>query len=190
MDVLLSAILLVLLIPVFALVAMIVKVTSPGDVFYRQRRSGLGGREFTMFKFRTMTNNADELQSKLLHLSEQDGPAFKIEHDPRVTPIGRVLRKISIDELPQLWNVLIGDMSLIGPRPLPCNETDGCEAWQRRRLDVTPGITCIWQVEGRSQVSFDEWMRMDIRYIQKRSFLTDLKLLLGTLRAVVFATGR
>lgn len=146
LDVFVATVGLLTLIPVFASIAAIIKLTSPGPVFYRQRRSGLGGRGFAMVKFRSMTTDADQRKPALLELSEQDGPAFKLENDPRVTPFGGLLRRLSIDELPQLWNVLVGDMSLVGPRPLPGDETDKCQTWHHRRLDVTPGITCIWQV--------------------------------------------
>jgi lipopolysaccharide/colanic/teichoic acid biosynthesis glycosyltransferase len=142
-----------------------------------------------MFKFRTMVVGAEELKQDLLALNEQDGPAFKITHDPRGTRIGRFLRCTTIDELPQLWNVLRGDMSLVGPRPLPCAESDACLPWQRRRLHVTPGMTCIWQVSGRSQVSFAEWVRMDLRYIRSLTLGHDLKLLAQTVPAVILRKG-
>lgn len=180
---------LLLLTPLFALTALAIKVASPGPVFFRQKRSGLGGREFAMLKFRSMVADAEARKRQLMALNEQDGPAFKIKDDPRVTRIGRFLRRTSIDELPQLWNVLRGDMSLVGPRPLPCNETEACQGWLRRRLDVTPGLTCIWQVRGRSTVSFAEWVRMDVQYIRSRSFGGDLKLLLQTVPAVVSRRG-
>ena len=136
-----------------------------------------------------MCVDAESQKAELRAQSEQDGPAFKMAKDPRVTPLGRLLRKTSIDELPQLFNVLLGDMSLVGPRPLPCEESNRCEAWQRRRLDVTPGLTCIWQVRGRSKVSFSEWARMDVEYIRSRSLLSDLKLILKTIPAVLFRRG-
>lgn len=180
---------LILLFPLFAIVAAAIKLTSPGPIFFRQLRSGYGGRPFLIWKFRTMVVGAEKLRDSLLTRNEQDGPAFKIRHDPRVTMLGRFLRATSIDELPQLWNVLVGDMSLVGPRPLPCKETDGCVLWQRRRLDVIPGLTCIWQVSGRSKVSFAEWVRMDVRYIQSRSPWQDFKLLLLTLPAVLLRKG-
>jgi lipopolysaccharide/colanic/teichoic acid biosynthesis glycosyltransferase len=180
---------LAILSPLFAVVAAGIKLTSPGPVVFTQRRSGLGGRPFLIVKFRTMVDGAERRQRELLALNEQDGPAFKIAADPRVTRFGRLLRSTSIDELPQLWNVLRGDMSLVGPRPLPCHESRACLPWQRRRLDVTPGLTCIWQVRGRSRVSFDEWVRMDVEYIKARSLSMDLKLLCLTLPAVLRREG-
>jgi lipopolysaccharide/colanic/teichoic acid biosynthesis glycosyltransferase len=180
---------LVLLLPVLCLAAAAIKLTSRGPVFYRQLRSGLGGRPFRMVKFRTMCQGADRLQAELRDQSEQDGPAFKLRSDPRVTRVGRFLRKTSIDELPQLWNVLKGEMTLVGPRPLPCDEARACQPWQRRRLSVTPGLTCFWQVEGRSQVTFDDWMRADLRYVRRRSLWTDLSLILRTIPAVLRGRG-
>lgn len=180
---------LVLLSPLMALLAAAVKLSSPGPVFFRQRRAGRGGRPFVIYKFRTMGADAEARQRELLSLNEQDGPAFKIKCDPRVTRLGRILRATSLDELPQLFNVLRGDMSLVGPRPLPCHESDACDGWRRRRLEVTPGLTCIWQVRGRSRVSFDEWMRMDLRYAGSRTLRHDLKLLIQTVWAVVRGTG-
>ncbi|MDZ4685323.1 MAG: sugar transferase [Planctomycetaceae bacterium] len=171
--------------PVLAAVAVGIKWTSPGPVLFLQRRNGIGGRPFTIYKFRTMCIDADAQKARLLMLSEQDGPAFKMTSDPRVTCLGRYLRKSCIDELPQLWNVLRGEMTLVGPRPLPCEEQAGCAQWQTRRLEVTPGLTCIWQVHGKSKVSFAEWMRMDIRYIQARTLLQDLRLIGETILAVV-----
>ncbi len=172
--------------PILAAAALAIRLTSPGPVLFLQRRTGLGGRPFTIYKLRTMRLDAEQRKAELRALSEQDGPAFKLKHDPRVTTVGKYLRKTCLDELPQLWNVLRGDMTLVGPRPLPCDEADGCEAWQRRRLDVTPGLTCIWQVNsGRSRVAFADWMRMDLRYIRGRSLCADLKLLWKTIVAVI-----
>jgi lipopolysaccharide/colanic/teichoic acid biosynthesis glycosyltransferase len=142
-----------------------------------------------MYKFRSMVSDAESRKADLLALNEQDGPAFKITGDPRITRLGRFLRDSSIDELPQLWNVLKGDMSLVGPRPLPCDETANCLDWQRRRLDVTPGLTCIWQVRGRSQVTFNEWVRMDVEYVQRRSLWCDVQILLATVPAVIARRG-
>jgi lipopolysaccharide/colanic/teichoic acid biosynthesis glycosyltransferase len=189
MDVSGAAFGLILFSPVLLAVTVAVKLISPGPVLFTQRRAGLGGRPFKIYKFRTMVVNAASRQAELRAFNEQDGPAFKIEHDPRVTPLGRFLRTTSLDELPQLWNVLKGDMSLVGPRPLPCDESAGCEQWQRRRLDVTPGITCIWQVRGRSSVSFPEWCRMDMTYIRGRRLVSDVKILLLTIPAVLLRRG-
>ncbi|MBX3422398.1 MAG: sugar transferase [Pirellulaceae bacterium] len=184
-DVIAASIGLLLLSPVFLIVAILVRCTSSGPVFFCQLRSGLGGVPFVIFKFRSMVNQAELQQFDLMSLNEQDGPAFKISSDPRATRFGRFLRKSSLDELPQLLNVLRGEMSLVGPRPLPCNESDACQWWQRRRLDVTPGITCTWQARGRELVSFDQWMRMDLEYVQNRSLQTDLRIILKTLKFVL-----
>ncbi len=180
---------LILLFPLLATVALLVRLTSPGPVLFRQWRSGLAGRHFLILKFRTMTADAERRKQDLLPLNQQDGPAFKMVGDPRVTAVGRFLRSTSIDELPQLWNVLKGDMSLVGPRPLPVDEQSRCLPWHSRRLDVTPGLTCIWQVQGRSCVAFDEWMRMDLEYVKSASPLLDLKLLLSTVGAVLLRRG-
>jgi lipopolysaccharide/colanic/teichoic acid biosynthesis glycosyltransferase len=189
LDVVVSALALVLLAPPLAVVAAAVKLSAPGPVFFAQRRSGLGGKPFVLYKFRSMVVDAEARKRDLLALNQQDGPAFKLRADPRVTRLGRFLRATSIDELPQFWNVLRGDMSLVGPRPLPCDESDACRGWQRRRLDVTPGLTCIWQVKGRSRVTFAEWVRMDLRYIGARSPWSDLKLLLQTVPALLLRKG-
>ena len=179
----------VVLSPLLLAVAAAVKLTSHGPVIFRQKRDTLGGRQFMIYKFRTMSVDAEAKKDALREFSEQDGPAFKITNDPRITPIGKFLRTTSIDELPQLFNVLLGDMTLVGPRAMDSRESNGCEPWQRRRLDVTAGITCIWQVRGRSQVSFADWMRMDLRYIRTRSMAADLKLLVETVPAVVVGRG-
>lgn len=175
--------------PVILIAALAVKATSPGGAFFLQEREGLGGRRFRIYKLRTMRHDAESRKDRLRRRSEQDGPAFKMTNDPRVTPVGRLLRKTSLDELPQLWNVLRGEMSLVGPRPLPVKESLGCAPWQRRRLQVTPGITCIWQVTGRNIVRFDDWVRMDLRYIRNRGLAKDLSLLLRTPPAVLFSKG-
>ena len=180
---------LALLSPILTVAAIAIKVTSPGPVIFRQKRSGLGGKPFMMYKFRTMVNGAEAKRKELEALNEQDGPAFKLENDPRLTRVGRFLRKTSIDELPQLYNVVKGDMSLVGPRPLPCTESEGCEPWQRHRVNVTPGLTCIWQIKGRSRVAFDEWVRMDMAYIGRRSFLRDLQIIFATIPAVLLRKG-
>jgi len=176
----------IVLSPVLLAAAIAVRLTSPGPVFFGQLRSGRGGAPFMMYKFRSMVVDAEKRKKDLLAQNEQDGPAFKIRSDPRVTWIGRILRRTSIDELPQLWNVLKGEMSLVGPRPLPCDETANCQAWHRRRVDVKPGMTCIWQLHGRSTVAFDEWMRMDISYIRQLSLAGDVKLLVGTVPVMLW----
>jgi lipopolysaccharide/colanic/teichoic acid biosynthesis glycosyltransferase len=189
LDIFGAALGMVLLAPLFVVIALAVKLTSRGPIFFRQKRAGLGGRQFTLYKFRSMIDRAETMQKSLLSFNEQDGPAFKMARDPRSTPLGRLLRKTSLDELPQLWNVLRGDMSLVGPRPLPCRESEACLAWQKWRLDVTPGLTCIWQVNGRSRVTFAEWMRMDIEYARRRSLAVDLRLLALTIPAVFRRDG-
>lgn len=171
--------------PLIGVAAVLIRFTSPGDAIFSQYREGVGGRPFKIYKLRTMRQDAESLKDSLRLYSEQDGPAFKMTNDPRITPLGRFLRMTSIDELPQLWNVLKGDMSLVGPRPLPIDESQSCQPWQRRRLSVRPGLTCIWQVRGRNVVSFDEWARMDLRYIKRRSFWYDLYLIASTAPAVV-----
>lgn len=179
---------LVVLTPLFALVAVLVKLTSPGPVFFVQKRAGVGGAPFSFIKFRSMYVDAEQRRAALETRNEKDGPIFKIKNDPRLTPIGRLIRKTSIDELPQLFNVLVGDMTLIGPRPPTLNEVAAYKPWQRDRLSVPGGLTCIWQVSGRSDVGFDDWVRMDLRYAQTRSPFLDLSLVSRTFRAV--ATGR
>ncbi|MFT3710222.1 MAG: sugar transferase [Archangium sp.] len=174
--------------PLLLLVAALVKLTSDGPVLFRQKRVGLHGRPFEMLKFRTMVVNAEALKAKLAAQNEMDGPVFKMKHDPRITPLGRVLRKFSIDELPQLINVLRGDMTVVGPRPALPTEVAKYEAWQRRRLSVRPGLTCIWQVSGRNEISFEQWMYMDLQYIDTWSFSKDLALIMRTFPVVL--TGR
>jgi len=178
-----------MLAPVMLAISLAIKATSKGPVFFRQRRAGLGGQPFYIYKFRTMVVDAEAQKAALRKYSEQDGPAFKMAHDPRITRIGKILRETSLDELPQLWNVLRGDMSLVGPRPLPMDESAACDRWQRRRLDVTPGLTCIWQVKGRSRVTFAEWMRMDVNYIRRRTIWHDVKILAETIPAVLLRRG-
>ncbi len=175
--------------PFMIAAAIGIKLSSPGPVIFKQTRTGLGGEPFKIYKFRTMCIDAEKKQAALKALSEQDGPAFKLKNDPRIFPLGRLLRKTSIDELPQLFNVLKGDMTLVGPRPLPVHEAEACIQWQQRRHDVTPGLTCTWQVEGRSRVKFEEWMRMDMRYARKRNLLGDLSLVAKTVPAVLMRRG-
>ena len=180
---------LLLLSPVFLLAGLAVWLTSPGPMFFRQLREGKDGKRFFIYKFRTMCNDAEALKNSLRHRSEQDGPAFKLEQDPRLTPIGKYLRRSCIDELPQLFNVLKGEMSLVGPRPLPVDESIECEVWQRSRLMVLPGITCVWQARGDRNTRFSDWMRMDVEYLRKRSFLFDLKIIMETICAVILHRG-
>ncbi len=189
MDIAFSLVGLMLLSPVLLTVAMLIKLDSRGPVFFKQERMGVGRSRFVMWKFRTMVVNAAALRDSLMELNEQDGPAFKITSDPRVTRVGRLLRCTSIDELPQLINVLRGEMTLVGPRPLPVFEAQACESWQDRRHTVHPGLTCIWQVNGRSRVSFDEWSRMDVCYTRRISLWRDLKILLMTIPAVIKQDG-
>lgn len=190
LDVSVSLLLMILLAPLLLIVAILVKLDSPGPVFFVQDRVGLNKRRFRMCKFRTMVEGAEHKQSDLESLNEVDGPVFKIKNDPRVTRLGRFLRRASVDELPQFVNVLMGDMSLVGPRPLPIRDYQGFDQdWVRRRFSVRPGITCLWQVNGRSSVSFHEWMRLDMRYIDNWSLWLDLEILAKTIPAVLRGTG-
>jgi lipopolysaccharide/colanic/teichoic acid biosynthesis glycosyltransferase len=185
MDIACAASGLVVAAPFLLATAVAIKATSKGPVFFRQWRTGQNNRPFRIMKLRTMVVDADELKDKLREMNERDGPAFKIKNDPRVTRVGNFLRSTGLDELPQLWNVLIGEMSIVGPRPLPVDEDALCEQWQRRRLDTKPGITCSWQISKSRKISFDDWMRMDIRYATTRSMKNDLKLMFKTVAAVV-----
>ncbi|HEX8699466.1 MAG TPA: exopolysaccharide biosynthesis polyisoprenyl-phosphate hexose-1-phosphate transferase EpsZ [Myxococcaceae bacterium] len=187
-DISSSAVALVVLSPLLLTVAALIKLTSRGPIFFKQKRVGLHGKTFEMLKFRSMVVNAEELKAKLEALNEQTGPVFKMKNDPRITGIGRFIRKYSIDELPQLINVLRGEMSVVGPRPPLPKEVEKYAAWQRRRLSVRPGLTCIWQVSGRNQISFEEWMYLDMQYIDNWTLMTDLGLILKTVPVVV--TGR
>jgi len=188
-DITLSAVLLVLLSPIFLLVSILVKATSEGPVFFVQSRVGYNGRQFSCFKFRTMIENAEERKKELMRLNEVSGPVFKMKNDPRVTPLGRWLRKASVDEFPQLINVLLGDMSLVGPRPPVPSEVDQYDLCTRRRLSMRPGITCLWQVNGRNDIPFEKWMELDRRYIDEWSLGLDAKILLKTIPAVLRASG-
>lgn len=176
--------------PVIAASALAIRATTAGPAFFTQEREGLGGRRFKIYKLRTMRTDAEQLKSELRVYSEQDGPAFKMADDPRVTVIGSLLRKTSIDELPQLLNVLRGEMSLVGPRPLPVDESLACKPWQRRRLHVTPGLTCTWQVYGRNMVPFDEWIRMDLDYADRRNPWLDLELVAKTGPTLLLRKGQ
>jgi exopolysaccharide biosynthesis polyprenyl glycosylphosphotransferase len=185
-----SSLLLVALAPLFVGVALGIKLDSPGPVFFIQERVGLNGRRFKLVKFRTMVVGADQQQQELECLNEAAGPVFKIKGDPRITRLGRFLRRYSIDELPQLFNVLRGEMSLVGPRPLPVRDIERIDArGHKRRLSVKPGVTCLWQVNGRSNVSFNEWVRLDLEYIDKWSLGLDMKILLKTIPAVLKGSG-
>ena len=190
-DIVVSATALVLLLPLFAVIAVLIKVTSPHlPIFYRWRVVGYKGTPFTGYKFSTMAADADEKKSELLGSNEMQGPVFKIKNDPRVTALGRILRKFSLNELPQLWSVFKGDMSLVGPRPAFPHELERYELWHKRKLCVRPGITCLWQVRGRNRISnFDDWVRMDLEYIDNWSLWLDVKILVRTLWAVAAGTG-
>ena len=189
LDVALAAIALVALLPLFLLLAALIKLTSRGPVFYRQTRCGLGGRRFPLLKFRSMVANADQMLAQLERFNERDGPAFKMRNDPRCTRVGRWMRILSLDELPQLWNVLLGHMSLVGPRPPLPDEVEQYQPWQRRRLRMRPGMTCLWALEGRSQLRFDNWVRLDLLYIDNWSVWLDFKILLKTIPAVLSGRG-
>ena len=190
LDYICSVLGLIILSPLLAGIALLVKTTSRGPVFFSHTRCGLNGRRFSMYKFRTMVEGAEELRKGMVKVNEMDGPAFKMQDDPRVTPVGRFLRKTSLDELPQLFNVLKGEMSLVGPRPPLPEEVKKYNLWQRRRLSMKPGLTCIWQVSGRNDITFDYWMKMDLEYIDNWSFWLDVKLILLTVKEVLVGGGR
>jgi exopolysaccharide biosynthesis polyprenyl glycosylphosphotransferase len=190
LDVTVAALLLLILLPALVCVAAAVKLSSPGSIFFLQDRIGFNKRRFKICKFRTMVTNAEKLMASLERQNEVSGPVFKMKNDPRVTPLGRWLRRTSLDELPQLFNVLKGDMSLVGPRPLPVRDYEGFnEDWQRRRFSIKPGITCLWQVNGRSAISFEQWMRLDLQYMDDWSLWLDLKILAKTVPAVLKGAG-
>ncbi|OHE57214.1 MAG: hypothetical protein A2Z47_00395 [Thermodesulfovibrio sp. RBG_19FT_COMBO_42_12] len=189
MDVALSAIGIILLLPLFLLIAVILKIDSPGPLFYTQMRCGIRGKLFGMVKFRTMVANAETLHKELVSKKDIDGPMFKLINDPRVTRFGKVLRKISLDELPQLFNVLKGEMSLVGPRPLIMDEMKFSPSWRDIRLSVKPGITGLWQVQGRSVAPFHDWIRYDVHYVKNQSLLLDMEILLKTIKAVLKKAG-
>jgi exopolysaccharide biosynthesis polyprenyl glycosylphosphotransferase len=173
----------------YLLIAAAIKLSSRGPVFYRQTRVGMNGRRFTMLKFRSMGVDAERRQAELAHMNEMDGPVFKVKNDPRVTRVGRFLRKFSMDELPQLWNVFVGDMSLVGPRPPLPSEVEKYDDGQRRRLSVRPGLTCLWQISGRNTVNFEKWVELDLQYIDQWSLGLDLKILLKTVPVVLTGKG-
>jgi exopolysaccharide biosynthesis polyprenyl glycosylphosphotransferase len=185
-----SLLLVIFFSPLFLLTALLIKLTSPGPVFFRQERLGLNKRRFKIYKFRTMTVDAESRMKEIEHLNEVSGPVFKIKNDPRMTPIGRFLRSTSIDELPQLFNVLKGDMSLVGPRPMAVRDYEGFhEDWQRRRFSVRPGITCLWQILGRNSIPFEQWMELDLQYIDRWSLWLDFQILVKTIPAVLKGSG-
>jgi len=189
-DIVVSFIALLILAPALLSIALLIKLTSPGPVFYRWNVIGFNKKPFASWKFRTMIVNADEIKGQLMQHNEMSGPVFKIKDDPRITSIGKILRKYSLDELPQLWSVLKGDMSLVGPRPVGPHELVLYQSWQRRKLSIKPGITCLWQASGRNSISdFDEWCMLDLQYIDNWSLRLDFKILLETVRAVLRGTG-
>lgn len=187
-DILFSLLALIVLSPIFLVTAIAVK-SDGGSVIYRQTRAGKNNRHFDMYKFRSMCDNAENMREELMKYNEMDGPVFKMKNDPRITRAGRFIRKYSIDELPQLVNILKGDMSFVGPRPPLVNEVEQYNSYQMQRLLVKPGLTCFWQAYGRSQLSFEDWMNMDMKYIQRRSFWLDTELVIKTIFAVLFKRG-
>ena len=189
LDVAVASLLLLIALPIVGMIALAIKLSSGGNVLFRQTRCGLNGRFFTLYKFRTMVKDAEERRLELMHLNEMNGPVFKLRSDPRVTFFGRFLRRYSLDELPQLWNVLRGDMSLVGPRPPIPEEVAKYQRWQRRRLAMKPGLTCLWQVSGRNNLDFDRWMQLDLEYIDSWSPTLDFKILLKTIPAVLSGKG-
>jgi exopolysaccharide biosynthesis polyprenyl glycosylphosphotransferase len=188
-DILVALIGLTLLLPLLPVIIVLIKLDSPGGVLFTQKRVGRGGRLFTCYKFRSMVENAEAMKAGLAEFNEASGAAFKIRQDPRITEIGAFLRRSSLDEMPQLLNVLKGDMSIVGPRPQIPAEVELYAPWHRRRLEVKPGITCLWQISGRSHVGFDEWMRLDVEYVRRRSLNLDAWILLRTLPAVIARKG-
>ena len=190
LDIVAGTLLFIFTLPVMVGAAIAIKLTSPGPVLFVQPRVGYNKRIFHMYKFRTMVVDAETIQSRLERANEMDGPVFKIAEDPRITRVGRWLRKMSIDELPQLYNVIRGDMSLVGPRPLPVRDYNGfTQDWQRRRLSMRPGLTCLWQVNGRNRTNFEDWMKLDMEYIDNWSLAGDVKILCQTIPAVLNGTG-
>ncbi len=171
--------------PIILTAAILIRLTSRGPAFFAQRRIGYLCQPFLIYKLRTMVVNAEALKGELMERNERDGPAFKMRNDPRITPIGRILRSTGLDELPQLWNVLTGDMSIVGPRPLPVSEAEQCEPWQRARMNTKPGLTCYWQLAKSRKMSFTEWMRLDMRYARARNLWLDFKLIVSTFSAVI-----
>jgi lipopolysaccharide/colanic/teichoic acid biosynthesis glycosyltransferase len=191
LDLVISYLLWIIFSPLLWMVFLAVKLTSPGPGFYKWQVVGEKGRYFLGFKFRSMYQNADEIKAKLINSNEMTGPVFKMTNDPRVTPLGRILRKFSIDELPQLYNVINGDMSLVGPRPPLQSEYEHFTEWQKQKLAVKPGLTCLWQILGRNDVAdFNEWVKLDLEYIENRSLGLDRKILFDTIKCVIRGTGK
>lgn len=190
-DIILSAFALIVLLPVMLIIALIVVIDSPGaSPIFSQTRIGKDGKPFVFYKFRSMRPNAEQMLDSLMHLNEMDGPVFKIKEDPRITRVGKFLRRTSIDELPQLLNILKGDMSIVGPRPPLPREVEQYDDYANQRLWVTPGLTCYWQTQhGRNNLSFEQWMELDMQYIQNRSFLTDWKIIFRTIGVVLGMSG-
>lgn len=189
LDILLSLMALVVLLIPMMIVALAIFIEDGGPVIFCQERSGWKGQTFRMYKFRSMCKNAPEMHAQLLEDNELDGPAFKMKDDPRVTKVGKFIRKTSIDELPQLLNIIKGEMSIVGPRPLPTYETEQCNEYQKQRLLVKPGLTCYWQCGGRNNVDFDEWIEMDLQYIREASFGIDCKIIIMTIKSVLSGLG-
>ena len=191
LDIIISITLLIVLLPIFICIIILIKITSKETVFFEWNVIGKNGIPFTGYKYRTMVANADHLKVDLLGFNEMSGPVFKIKNDPRITKLGKFLRKFSLDELPQLWSVLKGDMSLVGPRPAGPHEWNQYKQWHKRKLSVTPGITCLWQVNGRNKIyEFDEWIKLDLEYIDNWSLWLDIKILFKTIPVVLKGTGR
>ena len=189
LDVFLAGLILLATLPIWLIIVVAIRLDSPGPAIFVQERVGHRGRRFRFYKFRSMSNGAHQLKADLSHLNEMDGPVFKIAEDPRVTRLGRFLRRTSMDELPQLVNVVRGDMSLVGPRPLPLAETRELTGVHRRRLSLRPGITCLWQISGRNDLGFDEWMALDLQYVDHWSLSLDFAILLRTLPALISRRG-
>ncbi|MBM4118097.1 sugar transferase [bacterium] len=189
LDLLMSGLGILLFLPLMVPLAVLIKLESNGPIFFRQIRVGRNRRHFICYKFRSMVAEAEALKEEFRYLNEAEGPMFKIRNDPRITALGRFLRRSSLDELPQLFNVFKGDMSIVGPRPQIPSEVELYEPWHYRRLEVQPGITCLWQVSGRSSIGFEEWMRLDMEYVMMRGFLFDVMILLRTLPAIIARRG-
>ncbi len=188
-DLLIGSFILVLLLPILPLIALMIKLDTRGPVIFKQDRVGENGKIFKFYKFRSMVHEAENSRDELIRLNEQDGPIFKIKSDPRITSVGKFLRRSSLDEIPQIFNVIRGNMSIVGPRPPLLTEVAGYQPWHMKRLTVKPGITCLWQISGRSQIGFDEWMRLDMEYLKTRSIRTDLLIFLKTIPAVIARKG-